>query len=410
MKVYLRTYGCRANHYDSEQIKALVQDSGAVIVDSEADADVGIFNSCSVTADAEADLRQGVRRAFRRNSRIRTIVTGCAAGRVLESGEAEGLMSLPGVSAVISPTDFKGIAAELDLGQATLVRSPRQTGSRALLRIQDGCDEHCTFCITTIARGNNRSRVEEEILREARQLAEFHPEIVLTGTHIGTYGADSDTSLGALVEKLIASVPGVRFRLSSIEATEVDDRLLHLLRNSGGALVPYLHAPLQSGSDRMLRRMGRNWYRAREYRARIEKVVDGADVFGLGADVITGFPGETVQDHAETVALVETLPFTSLHVFPFSERPGTAAARMNESVDPAIARERAAELREIAERKLSGYLARRVAHPADVIVVKGKSGVTEDLLDVRVDGFSRGSRVRGRLIEEEGQLKLLATS
>lgn len=410
MKVFLRTYGCRANHYDSEQIGALLRENDAECVDSEADADVAIFNSCSVTADAEADLRQGIRRAARRNGGIRTVVTGCAAGRVIESGEVETLAALPGVSAVVDPANLDALALALELKPASSeVRARAQSGARALLRIQDGCDEHCTFCITTIARGNNRSRSEEHILREARVLAGSHREIVLTGTHIGSYGTDCGTSLGQLAEKLMGAVPGVRFRLSSIEATEVDDRLAGLLQNSGGALAPYLHAPLQSGSDKLLKRMGRNWYRARDYRERIEQIVGVAPVFGLGADIITGFPGETDADHNATVSLVEALPFTSLHVFPFSERPGTAATRMGDAVAGSVARERAAELRTIADAKLANYLVRRVQHPADVVVVKGKSGVTEDLLTVIVEGnASRGSRVRGCLRNQEGQLKLLA--
>jgi threonylcarbamoyladenosine tRNA methylthiotransferase MtaB len=405
VKVFLRTYGCRANHYDSEQIKALLDANGAVLVESEEDADVGIFNSCSVTADAEADLRQGVRRAARRSPGIRTIITGCAAGRVVESGEVASLSELPGVAAVIPPDDIEAIAKELQLPSNRTRRAQRQAGARALLRIQDGCDEHCTFCVTTIARGNNRSRIEYDIVREAQQLAETHPEIVLTGTHIGSYGADTGSTLGELVERLIANVPEVRFRLSSIEATEVDDRLLALFRDSCGRLVPYLHAPLQSGSDRLLKRMGRNWYTANTYRERIVRIVADAPVFGLGADIITGFPGETDDDHRETVALVEALPFTSLHVFPFSERPGTAALKMKETVPAAVARERASELREIADRKLDAYEERRAGYDADVVVVRRGKGITEDFLDVAVDGLmERGTRFPAKLLVDGQQL------
>lgn len=412
MKVFLRTYGCRANHYDSEQIKALLEASGAVMVDSEEAADVGIFNSCSVTADAEADLRQGLRRAERRNASIKSIVTGCAAGRVLESGDAQAMLSLPGVSAVVGPADIEGLSRELgipDRGKA--IRAAVQGGARALLRIQDGCDEHCTFCITTIARGSNRSRGEEEILREARELAESHPEIVLTGTHIGSYGSDTGSSLGTLVERLTREIPSVRFRLSSIEATEVDDLLLELLRDPSGQLVPYLHAPLQSGSDRLLKKMGRNWYSAGEYRERIERVVRDLPVFGLGADIITGFPGEADADHTATVSLVDSLPFTKLHVFPFSERAGTAAVNLPDAVDSGLSRERAAELRSISDRKLSDYVEERVAHPADVVVVRSGKGVTEDLLDVAVDPeLVRGSRFSAGLSRGNGNIQLLATS
>ncbi len=408
MKVFLRTYGCRANHYDTEQIKALLGANDVQIVQSEQEAEVGVFNSCSVTADAEADLRQGIRRAVRRNASIRNIVTGCAAGRVIEGGEEETLLGLPNVVGVVAPADIPGLASMMELPRASM-RARAQGGARALLRIQDGCDEHCTFCITTIARGNNRSRREQEILVEAVQLADTHPEIVLTGTHIGSYGLDTATSLGELVTELIRVVPQVRLRLSSLEASEVDDRLLELLQGSGGRLTPYLHAPLQSGSDRVLKRMGRHWYTARSYRDRVEQITNSAPVFGLGADVITGFPGETEDDHRATVALVEELPFTSLHVFPFSTRCGTAAPRMKGSVPQSIARERSEELRSLAQGKLGAYVAERVHHRADVVVVSRGRGMTEDFLDVTVsDRHQRGIRIT-TLLREEGS-RLMAIS
>lgn len=411
MKVFLRTYGCRANHYDSEQIKALLGRNDVQLVDSEDEADVGIFNSCSVTADAEADLRQGIRRAARRNGRIRSVVTGCAAGRVIAGAETQSLLQLPGVSHVVPPADLTALAGALDLeSHNALATASAQSGARALLRIQDGCDEHCTFCITTVARGSNRSRSEIEIVREAIELSAEHREIVLTGTHIGSYGTDTGSSLGQLVEKLIAAVPSVRFRLSSLEASEVDDRLLELFTGSSGALAPYLHAPLQSGSDRLLKRMGRHWYTARSYSERVQEVVGDSPVFGLGADIITGFPGETGADHAETVALVEELPFTSLHVFPFSERTGTAATKLPGSVSASVSRERAAELRSIARKKLDAYSARRVAHSADVVVVSRGKGISEDYLEVAVDPqVNRGTRFTGKLKAAGTQLTAIGS-
>ena len=158
-----------------------------------------------------------------------------------------------------------------------------------MLRIQDGCDEHCTFCATTLARGANRSRPIDALVREAAALAVRHAEIVITGIHIGTYGADCGTSLGALVEKLVAAVPDARFRLSSIEATEIDARLFELLTTAPRHLVPHIHAPLQSASDRILKRMGRNWYTNATYSAALERLAGAMRILGLGADVIAGF-------------------------------------------------------------------------------------------------------------------------
>ncbi|MDE3172106.1 MAG: radical SAM protein, partial [Gemmatimonadota bacterium] len=324
MRIYLRTFGCRANHADSEVLRARLVAAGHEVQDDPAGADAAVFNSCAVTAQAEADLRQGVRAAARRAPALRSVVMGCVAG--LDDRHA-ALRALPTVAEIVPGGDTDAVGRALG---AALAPAPdgRQTGTRALLRIQDGCDEHCTFCATTLARGASRSRPEAALVREAAALAEHHPEIVLTGIHIGSYGADCGSSLGALLERLVRDVPGARFRLSSVEATEVDERLADLLAGGGDRVAPFLHAPLQSGSAPLLRRMGRHWYTPDEYAGRVECLTARRAVFGLGADVITGFPGETDDDHARTVALCERLPFTYLHVFPYSPRPGTAATRL----------------------------------------------------------------------------------
>lgn len=404
MKVFLRTFGCRANHYDSEALRELIGASGHEVVTAPHEADVAVFNSCAVTSDAEADLRQSVRGAARANAAVRSIVMGCAAA--LDRGV---IRSLPTVTNVVPGADLSAVSAALGLRTSPVSIATRaQTTVRAVLRIQDGCDEHCTFCATTLARGASRSRATQELINEARELAARHPEIVLTGIHIGSWGAERGESLGTLVQRLIEEVPNVRFRLSSLEATEVDDALVSLLRGDDGRLVPYLHAPLQSGSDRVLRRMGRHWYTTERYAACVRALVEAREIFGVGADVIAGFPGETEQDHAATLALVEDLPFTYLHVFPFSSRPGTAAARLGECVPASVIERRASELRAVGARKAAAYRARRAGHTADVIVTSGgpqPAGMTEDLLTVRVPaGIARGTRFRARLEGEDAHL------
>ena len=399
MRVWLRTFGCRANQADSEAVRAMVVAGGGTLVDDAVDADVAVFNSCAVTADAEAGLRQAVRRAARTNPRLQSVVMGCAAA--LDRG---AIAALPSVGAVVGGTDLTGIALALGLpSSAAHVIATVQTGARALLRIQDGCDEHCTFCATTIARGPHRSRPAGALVADATMLAATHPEIVLTGVHIGSYGSECHSSLGALLERLVTEVPRVRFRLSSVEATEVDDRLRALLRDGGDRVAPYLHAPLQSGSDRVLRRMGRHWYAAATYRDAVERVIDGRAVFGLGADLIAGFPGETDDDHAATLALIDRLPFTALHVFPYSVRPGTAAERLPGRVTPPVIAVRAAELRDAGARKGAAYAATRDGSRADVVITGtggGRVGLTEDYLSVHVDDgtLPRRSRVRALLV------------
>jgi threonylcarbamoyladenosine tRNA methylthiotransferase MtaB len=398
LKAYLRTFGCRANQYDTEAVRAMIEAAGGAVVDRAEEADVALFNSCSVTAAAEADLRQAVRRAAKQKPGIRSLVIGCASAR--DDGT---IAALPAVSDVIAGADLQAVAAALGLDpRVASVRAATQTGSRALLRIQDGCEERCTFCSTTLARGAHRSRPADELLREARALSAEHPEIVLTGIHIGSYGTEHGSSLGALVERLVHEVPRVRYRLTSVEATEVDARLADLLVADPLRVAPHLHAPLQSGSDRVLRRMGRHWYTALAYAGAAERIAARAPVFALGADVMTGFPGETDADHAATVALVQSLPFTYLHVFPYSQRPGTAAVRLDGEVPASVSRGRAAELRALADEKGSAYRGRRDGGTADVVVVgdgNRREGLTEDYLSVALadEAVPRRSRFLGRL-------------
>ena len=405
MRFYLRTFGCRANHYDTETVRALIGAAGHTVVSSVAEADIAIFNSCAVTAEAEADLRQSVRRAARENRELRSVIMGCAA-----SIDRGAVSSLPAVSHTIPGADLEALAAALAFPPTVSLNvvTRAQTSARAVLRIQDGCDEHCTFCVTTIARGSARSRSIEALVDEATQLAEHHSEIVLTGIHIGSWGVDLGQPLSALVEGLVRGVPNVRFRLSSLEATEVDAPLRELLRADDGRVTPHLHAPLQSGSDRILRRMGRHWYDSRSYVDAVSALVRDRTVFGLGADVICGFPGETEDDHRATMALIGELPFTYLHVFPYSPRPGTAATRLGARVPPAVVERRTSELRALGADLNDAYRARRAEGKADVVVTRGGAqceGVTEDFLTVKMTGaLPRGSRIAAHLTNAGGVL------
>jgi len=389
VNVYFHTFGCKANQYDTELVRQAFADQGAVVVDDPATADVAVVNSCTVTAESETKLRRFVRGLARRGAKLETVVMGCAAA--LDDGRIAGL---PSVRAVVGGADPGAVLEAVGLAPARLDPVLRQfhANARGWLKIQDGCDEHCTFCATTIARGANRSRSIPELVEEAQALAQHHAEIVLTGVHIGTYGREpgsgyrTPTSLGQLVEALIGAVPSVRFRLSSIEATEVDDTIARLLIEAPQSLAAHLHAPLQSGSNRILKRMGRHWYTAESYRARLDWLAERLPVFGLGADVIAGFPGETEADHRTTVALVEALPFTYLHVFPFSVRPDAPAARLSDQLSPATVHGRARELRELGEAKQHAYRASRVGQTADGVVSGHGAGkvelLTQDYLSV----------------------------
>jgi threonylcarbamoyladenosine tRNA methylthiotransferase MtaB len=399
LRVFLKTYGCRANQYDSESVRALIEQAGGRIVPTAAEADVAVFNSCAVTREAEVDLRKGVRRAARTRPGLRSVIMGCASA--LDQGD---LRTLPTVDTVVAGADLAAVAAALAI-PGPLAPARLQSGTRALLRIQDGCDEHCTFCATTLARGANRSRATHELVGEASALAGRHPEIVLTGIHIGTWGRDIGSSLGELVQALMSAVPAVRFRLSSVEASEVDERLEEAFAHPR-QLVPHLHAPLQSGSATLLRRMGRHWYTPASYASAIERLA--RPVFALGADVIAGFPGEAEADHDATARMIRELPFTYLHVFPYSLRPGTAAERLPGHLPREVIERRAAELRALAKTKADAYMRERLAGSADVVTIGGPAlrGLTEDYLSVRVPvaGATRGARFDGRIDGTPGAL------
>ncbi len=415
MRVLFRTFGCKANQYDTERMRQELEALGSTAVASTEKAELCVVNTCTVTNQADADARRFIRRVRRENPGLQVVVAGCSSAldpqtyRKMEGVVAvvEGHDPVEVARATLGITEGSGChpgeaggeglklvplesRAALDamhgepVGGQLLRR--RAGGTRGWLKIQDGCDRKCSFCATRLARGSSRSREERELVAEAALLAESHPELVLTGIHIGHYGIDlqKKTTLSTLVAALLEKVPSVRFRLGSVEATEVDDLLLDLMESSGGRLVPHLHMPMQSGSNAVLRGM-RRWHTRDQYRERTLDIVDRFPVLGLGADVISGFPGEATEDHAQTRLLIEELPFTYLHVFPFSPRSGTPAETLPDPVPQRIAGERAKELRELALEKGSSYRRGRVGQMAEV-VLEGEGGwaLTEDYLRVKV--------------------------
>ena len=366
-------------------------------------ADVLVVNTCTVTNRADAEARRYIRRVRRRDPGVSILVAGCSAA--LRGSEYAAMPEVGGVVRGHDPVEVATAAGRLrpplvqlgrrgtlermdqePVGAEVLLR--RDGGTRGWLKVQDGCDRRCSFCATRLARGRSRSRPADEVVAEARALSRAHPELVITGVHIGHYGRDLEPagSLSTLVARLLEEVPGVRLRLGSIEATEVDDLLLVLLGSSGGRLAPHLHMPLQSGADPVLRRM-RRWHTREAYRARAMEIAGRIPVLGLGADIITGFPGESEADHEATRALVEELPYTYLHVFPFSPRRGTPAAgpESGPRVPERVAGERGRELRLLAEAKGRAYRLARAGSLARV-VLEGDRGtaLTGDYLRVRL--------------------------
>lgn len=409
VRVFFRTFGCKANQYDTERMRQELEALGSRAVPDPEDAQLVVVNTCTVTNQADADARRYIRRVQRENPGVRVVVAGCSSA--LKPGAYREMDGVAGVVEGHDPVEVAratlegaregplvsgGSLVQLEIRTALdrMDHEPvggellnrRAGGTRGWLKIQDGCDRKCSFCATRLARGRSRSREPEEILGEARLLSRAHPELVLTGIHIGHYGRDlpHSTTLARLVARLLDEIPGIRFRLGSVEATEVDDLLLELLETSGGRLAPHLHMPLQSGADSVLRRM-RRWHTREMYRRRALEMASRLPVLGLGADIITGFPGETQEDHRETMALVEELSFTYLHVFPFSPRDDTVAADLPDPVPQRVAGERSRELREQGLEKGIRYRSRRSGQEATV-VLEGRGGwaLTEDYLRVEV--------------------------
>ena len=402
MRVFFRTFGCKANQYDTERMRQESEARGVVTTNDLGSADVCVVNTCTVTNAADAEAKRFVRRVKRQNPQARIVVAGCSAVlREREYAEMEGVACVvPGHDPLQVATAVAGAprGALVQLGMsrgldgshlepiAAGILDRREGATRGWLKVQDGCDRKCSFCATRLARGASRSRPPGEIIAEARVLSRHHPELVLTGIHIGHYGRDLEgpITLSVLLARLLDEVPDVRFRVGSVEATEIDELLLDLIRTSGGRVAPHLHMPLQSGADPVLRRMKR-WHTREAYRTRAFQVAEAVPRIGLGADIITGFPGETDADHEETVALVEELPFTYLHVFPFSPKDGTLASALPNPVPQRVAGERSRELRSLAQEKNRRYRQSRAGEVSVVTLeAQGRRALTGDYLRVNV--------------------------
>ncbi len=371
MKVYLTSIGCRLNEAEIATWARQFQLAGHSVMTTPADADALIFNTCAVTSEAARKSRQFVKRLHRLNPSARLIVTGCYAS--LEPARVAELM---GVDAVISNQEkdrlVELVAGELAMpGMPALATEPGAaymypgSRTRAFVKVQDGCRNRCTFCIVTVARGQERSRPIVEILDEIHALHEAgYQEAVLTGVHLGGYGEDLGENLYALVRAILQDTDLPRLRLSSLEPWDLPDGFFDLWANS--RLMPHLHLPLQSGSDRILRRMARR-YTTAQYAQLIAQARAAIPDFNLTTDLIVGFPGESEEDWQQTVDFVQSIGFGHMHIFTYSPRAGTAAARMPNQTSTEIKRARSREMHAIAARMKAETLAHYVGREVQVL-------------------------------------------
>jgi threonylcarbamoyladenosine tRNA methylthiotransferase MtaB len=423
----IENFGCRATEADTAALRRELLASGLALAGEHASADVVVLNTCTVTAAADAQAREAVRKIHRANPAARIVVTGCYAQRAPEE-----LAALDGVALVVGnshqaeiPGAIRGLPApsaadfvpleRIGDDAMSLARSPAKilTGdifaqtsvqiapaslagadrTRPILKIQDGCNNRCSYCVIPFVRGRSRSLPPDVVVEEVRSLvAAGAKEIVLSGINLGSYGRDlaPRAGLANVVRRMLDETALERLRFSSIEPQDVTEDFVGIVAGSD-RIAPHFHVPLQSGSDHILRAMHR-WYRAEHYAERVKLIRRLLPDAAIGADVIVGFPGETDGDFEATAEFIERLPFTYLHVFSFSARPGTEAAKVSAAaVPPQVIRERARALRSLADGKSAAFRASQTGRTLRALTL-ARAGddwteaLTGNYLKVRVAG------------------------
>ena len=396
MKYAVVTFGCRVNQADSLALEGQLLARGDTPVPAD-QADLVVVNTCSVTATADQGARQTIRRIVRANPSVRVIVTGCYATRAPHE-----LASLPNVVQVV-PNTRKDAVADVVAGESGVSSADRFSGGDGpcgsviapgvagrtafTLCVQTGCDERCSYCIIPSTRGRGQSKPLDEVSRDVkRAVSAGYREIAVTGVHLGSYGRDlpEPASLLALLERLAGLQEDVLFRISSLEPMDCTPDVVSLAASSP-RIAPHFHLPLQHGADAMLSAMRRP-YTAAFYAALVRRIIRLIPHASIGSDVIVGFPGETDTQFEESVALLRDLPLSHLHVFPYSDRPGTEAAAIHPKVEGTLIRERARRVREIGAQMTARFRAAQSGSRRRALVVDdGWSAVTDNYVKVRLE-------------------------
>jgi len=400
-KYFVQNFGCRATQADGAALESLLSAKGLAASDERAAADLVVLNTCTVTSSADDDVRQTIRRVHRENPAARILVTGCYAQRAPQE-----LASMPGVQWVVGNSHKTEIANLVTLApdaapyhgnihvgdifaQRDFLSAPVEDAAgdrtRPNLKIQDGCNNRCSFCIIPFVRGRSRSAPVEQVVEQVRGLARRYREVVLSGINLGRWGREpgSRMRLADLLRVLLAETEIERLRLSSVEPMDFSDDLLGLMAESG-RIAKHVHAPLQSGSDRTLRRMHRK-YRPRHYADRVLQARRLMPDAAIGADVMVGFPGETDADFEESRRFIDDLPFTYLHVFTYSERPGTPAADHPDSVPMPVRKDRNRALRELASSKNVAFRQSMVGRTLSAVTLhESRSALSDNFLKLNL--------------------------
>ena len=410
--VAVRTHGCKLNQADSELLGRYFTEAGYRVVDWTAGADVLVLNTCTVTATADAKARQALRAARRANVEAVIVATGCYAQRA-----ADQLAGLEGVSLVVGNSQKDQLVASVTaiLAERTRELNTRATTSntqgriglreplpedslqqsapgrsRSMIKIQEGCDQVCAYCIVPKVRGRERSIPQEALLSEINhRVGQGVQEVVLTGTQLGTYGHDLPAgSLVSLLKGILEGSSVPRVRVSSLQAQEISTELLELWANP--RLCPHFHVPLQSGSDRILRSMRRR-YDTAEFARTVEVIRRMWPDAGITTDVIVGFPGEDDPEYQKSHQFAASMRFSGMHVFPFSPRPGTSAAYLDDSVPAQVKKERAAEMARVAADGFRAFRAQQLGHTRPVLWESTRKSGTVPVWSGLTDNYIRVS-------------------
>ncbi|MFA4985425.1 MAG: MiaB/RimO family radical SAM methylthiotransferase [Candidatus Brocadiia bacterium] len=411
MRVLFLSFGCKVNQVEMQSLREEFERRGATACEEDNAPDICIINTCSVTSTAETKLRRKVRSLRTKFPHLRIVLIGCYPTR----RDAESL-ALDGVEAVFANRDkWKALAYFFPDEHDARDWFPISTSgehSRAFIKIQDGCDNTCSYCVVRLLRGAPASRPSEDVIREIRALDEVCvPEIVLSGINLGSWGSDRGEPLSALFRQIIKARPRARIRISSVELQQLTDDLLDVMADGAGIFCAHLHLPLQSGSDEILRAMGRR-YTSDEFLARVEAIHRRIDGVGLTTDCITGFPGEGLRQFGESLRVCRAAGFHRIHAFSYSPRPGTEAYRMTDDVPGDVKRERVAALEELAGANCGEFVARLGGKPLEVVFdgdaepSANREGYSGEYLTVRSGGFAVPGRtllrVTGYRYEADG--------
>jgi len=403
-KFRVQNFGCRASQADGAAIAGQLVHAGLSAGDG-AETDLVVLNSCTVTATADHDLEKAIRRARRESPDARILVTGCYAQRepeklaaiegvtwVVGNSHKDRIADLIGVSSFHTQIHVSDIFARREFFSAP-IEDAEDGRSRPNLKIQDGCNNRCSFCVIPSVRGASRSADADWVIEQVRGLAGRYREVVLTGVNLGRWGREwgGGRALVQLLRRILAETPVDRLRLSSIEPMDWTDDLIALVAGEP-RIARHVHAPLQSGSDSVLRRMFRK-YRPRHYRDRIERAFSKIPDAAFGADVMTGFPGETDAEFSETVQFIESLPFTYLHVFTYSERPGTRAADLPQ-VPWEVRKERTRMLRSVSDRLNREFRLRLIGKTLSVVTLGERDAISSNYVRVQLSEPSVAQRIQ----------------